>query len=269
MKYLDYQNGQLAYSSKGRGKIVVFLHGFCEDSSVWDEFKKDLVEEKYRVVCVDLPGFGQSDPIVPFSISDMADAVAELLEHLSISECTLIGHSMGGYVGLAFAKKYPHLLNGLGLFHSHPYADPPEKKEGRQKGIDFIERQGHVLYVKQLIPKLFAPKFVNSNAFLVDKLIYKASKYQASGIINGLVAMKDRPDQSSVLQNIEVPVLFIIGELDEAIPSEFSMEQTHLADEASIHNLEKVAHMGMFEARKQTQLIIRKFVAHCLERKTA
>jgi pimeloyl-ACP methyl ester carboxylesterase len=264
MKYIDNGNQRIAYHSKGRGKVVVLLHGFCEDSNIWEDFKVDLIEEKYRVVCIDLPGFGKSGVEAPCSIADMADAVAHVLDTLNITTCTLIGHSMGGYVALAFAEKYAHLLNGLGLFHSHPYADTAEKKVARQKSSEFVERQGHQLYVKQLIPKLFAPRFVRSNRFLIDKMIHAGSKLTPAGIINALHAMKDRPDRSSILTTIRVPVLFIIGDMDEAVPHAFSMEQTHLPEVASIHVLERVGHMGMFEAKKQTQLIVRKFVEYCL-----
>ena len=100
---------------------------------------------------------------------------------------------------------------------------------------------------------------------MVDKLIYRASKYTSLGIINGLEAMIQRPDRSEVLEHFEKPVLFIIGKEDAAIPEEKSMAQTHLPSQASIHVLEKVGHMGMFEAKKQTQKIVRQFVAFCLE----
>ncbi len=265
MKYTKLNEKTIAYSSEGRGRAVVLVHGFCEDSSVWDEFKLDLLERKYRVVCVDLPGFGESDVMEGLTIDDMADAVKAVLDHLNLEEVLLIGHSMGGYTGFAFARKFPKLLKGLGIFHSHPYADSEDKKENRYKGIDFIKRQGHQLFVKQLIPKLFANGFERSNRFLVDKLIHTASQYDPEGIIQGQAAMAERPDQSEVLKNIKVPVLFIIGEKDNAVTMEQSMGQTSLPDIASVHVLEKVGHMGMFEARKQTQRMVRQFVEFCFE----
>jgi len=265
MKYVKFNEKAIAYTSEGRGKAVVLVHGFCEDSSVWDEFKLDLQERKYRIVCVDLPGFGGSDVVDALTIDDMAHAVKAVVDHLNLEEVVFIGHSMGGYTGLAFARKFPKLLKGLGIFHSHPFADSEDKKENRYKGIDFIKRQGHQLFVKQLIPKLFAPGFEGSNRFLVDKLIHLASKYEPEGIINAQAAMAERPDQADVLKNIEVPVLFIIGEKDNAVTMEQSMAQTSLPDIASVHVLEKVGHMGMFEARKQTQRMVRQFVELCFE----
>ena len=266
MKYIFFQEKKIAYSSEGKGTAVVFLHGFCEDSSVWDEFKLDLLEEKYRVICIDLPGFGNSEVLSNISVETSAEIVHSVTEQLNIEQIILIGHSMGGYVSLSFAKKYPNKLLGLGLFHSHPYADSPEKKAGRQKGINFIKRHGHVLFVKQLIPNLFAKNFVNSNAFLLEKLSYKATGYSSEGIINALESMKNRPDQAEVLENIGCPVLFIIGKKDTAVPEAFSMDQTHLPSVASVHVLEKVGHMGMFEARKQCQLMVRQFAEFCVNR---
>lgn len=265
MKFINLENKRIAYQSKGRGPAIVLLHGFCEDSSIWDEFKTDLLEEKYRVICIDLLGFGDSDTIENASIEKMADIVAQVVDHLGLEQFILVGHSMGGYVSLAFAENNADKLLGLGLFHSQPFADSEEKKNGRQKSIDFIQQHGHILYVKQLIPKLFAEKFAKSQAFLVDKLIYRASKYQSAGIVNALKAMMQRPDRSKVLETFSKPVLFIIGKEDEAIPAENSIAQTHLPAQGSIHLLDKVGHMGMFEAKKQTQKILRQFVNFCLE----
>ena len=265
MKFIKQNEKTIAYSSEGRGKAVVLVHGFCEDSSVWEEFKLDLLEKKFRVVCVDLPGFGDSEVVDGLTIDGMAEAVKAVVDHLKLEEVVLIGHSMGGYTGLAFARMYPDFLKGLGIFHSHPYADSEDKKENRYKGIDFIKRQGHVLFVKQLIPKLFAPGFERSNRFLVDKLIHQASKYTPEGIINGQAAMAERPDQTDVLKNIKVPVLFIIGEKDNAVTMEQSMGQTSLPDVSSVHVMEKVGHMGMFEAKRKTQLMVRNFAKLCYE----
>lgn len=263
MKHTTYQGHRISYNAKGKGPAVVLLHGFCEDSRIWEDFKQDLIEEKYRVVVIDLPGFGQSDVIEAISIAGMAEAVLTVLDALKLEQVVLIGHSMGGYVSLAFAEQYPDRLLGLGMFHSQAMADSDEKKANRQKSIDFIRRQGSALYVKQTIPGLFAPNFINSNTFLIEKLTFRASQYAPEGITAALAAMKNRPDRSAVLQQAACPVLFIIGKLDGAIPSDNSIAQTHLPNRADIHILEKVGHMGMFEATKQTQSIVRQFVQFC------
>jgi pimeloyl-ACP methyl ester carboxylesterase len=269
MNFTTYKGKKVAYAQEGKGSPILLLHGFCEDSRVWEDFAPDLLEEGFQVIRVDLPGFGKSEVAPSTSMEEMAKAVRQVLEVLQPGPVILLGHSMGGYVGLAMARMFPELLEGLGLFHSHPYADTPEKQAERFKSVDFIERQGPALFVKQLLPKLFAPGFVSSNTFLLEKLIYRASKYEAEGIIAAQKAMANRPDESATLADIALPVLFIVGKEDQAVPEGKSMEQLSLPAIADVHILPRVGHMGMFEARKKTQLIVRQFAAFCVEQSAA
>jgi len=264
-----YLPQKLAYRAEGQGTPVVLLHGFCEDSSVWELLKAGLLEASCQVVSIDLPGFGGSEAVPGISIAQMAEAVQAVLSELGIARGVLIGHSMGGYVSLAYARRFPERLLGLGLFHSHPYPDSEEKQASRQKSADFIRRQGHALFVKQLIPSLFAPKFARDNAMLIHKLSYQAARYPSEGIIAALEAMAQRPDESKTLTGLAVPVLFIIGKEDAAIPADQSMAQTHLPERASIHILEKIGHMGMLEAPAKTLAILREFIAFCQDQNPA
>ncbi|MEM1214126.1 MAG: alpha/beta hydrolase [Bacteroidota bacterium] len=265
MKTVPFRNTQVAYEVEGRGFPVVLLHGFCADSRVWEDFRLDLLEENYRVITVDLPGFGQSGVLAnPPTVQDYAQAVIQVLDEKPFEEVIIIGHSMGGYVACALAEMIPKRLRGIGLFHSQPYADTEEKRAARQKQMDFIRSCGHELYVKQLIPKLFPPDFDKTNSFDIDKQIYRAAQHEAAGVIGGLQAMVSRPDRSSVLAKAAFPVLFIVGALDEAIPTENSQSQLALPAVAKVHVLPKVAHMGMVESRKATQRMVRQFVEYCL-----
>lgn len=269
MQFIKFKNQKIAYNTAGnkRGSAVILVHGFCADSRMWSEFKSDL-EEEHFVVVLDLPGFGTSEVIEGASIADMAEAVQRIAEKLKIKRCLYVGHSMGGYVGIELAKQNPSLLEGLVMFHSHPFADSIEQKQHRQKSIDFIKRQGHVLYVKQLFPNLFAPGFARSNAFLVEKLTFRATNYSEKGIINALTAMSNRVDNSSVLKNISCPVLYIIGEKDMTISLNDSLAQTHLAAIGDIQVLPKAGHMGMFEAKKLCSKVIRHFIPFCQQIET-
>lgn len=264
MDSLRWRDGQLNYSQAGKGTPVILVHGFCEDSYIWEDLRRDLLEENYRVICVDLPGFRHSTPQGD-RIADYAEAVLAVATELKLEQFVLLGHSMGGYTALAVAEQKPECLLGLGLIHSHPYADSPEKGESRLKSVTFIERYGHEMYVKQLVPKLFAPRFAMSHRFLVDKLIFRAARYPLAGIANALRAMAARPDRSGVLSDLACPVLFINGELDEAVPENFRRDQLPLPAKAQIHTFPKVAHMGMFEAAREVELAVRKFVAFCEE----
>jgi len=261
MPTLNFKGRKINYLTQGKGDAIVLLHGFCEDSSVWDNFISEFKSNK--IIRIDLIGFGLSETVENPSIDYAADSVKAILDHLEIQQCTLIGHSMGGYVSLAFAKKYESYLNGLGIFHSHPYADSEEKKVNRAKSINFIKRNSHFHYVKQLFPKLFPPAFLSSNNFLVNKMIHRASSFSSEGIVGGLEMMRSRPDQSEVLKKIECPVLFIVGLEDEVVPLDKCLEQTALPNLADIHILKGVGHMGMYEATKATQKIIQNFIAFC------
>lgn len=265
MQTLDFQGKKVAFYQNGtKGVPLVFVHGFCEDSSLWEEFLEPFTDE-YQIIRIDLPGFGNSEPVENISIAGMSERLLAVLEHLKIQKFIYIGHSMGGYAGLEVVKKVGNQLLGFGMFHSHPFADTAEKKAGRDKSVEFIRRNGHELFVKQFIPGLFAQDFAKSNTFLVDKLIHRASRNPQYVITGALEAMRDRPDNSEVLKNIKCPVLFIIGQLDQSIPFEISLAQTHLPAVGDIHILPNVGHMGMFKAQKETQGIVKNFVRFCLE----
>lgn len=264
MKTLTFRGAEVAYEVDGKGAPVVLLHGFCGDHRVWEDFKLDLIEEHYRVITVDLPGFGHSEPVEDVSIEYYAEAVLAVLDMKNYTDVILVGHSMGGYTALALAALAPERIKGLGLFHSHPYADSTEKGIDRAKQIRFIKNHGHELYVKQLVPKLFPPQYGQTNPFDLDKIIHRAARYTRQGIIGGLKAMANRPDHSATLANFPRPVLFIVGAEDTVVPAEASEKQLALAAHSIIHVVEKVGHMGMIEAQRKTQLMVRQFVEYCL-----
>lgn len=262
MKSINYYSKQITYSIKGKGTTLVFLHGFGESSLMWDGYLDKF--DDYQTVTIDFPGAGSSQSM-DCSIARLAKIVNAVLKAEAIEKCILIGHSLGGYVTLAFAKMYEEKLLGYTLFHSQPYADTAEKKENRNKSIDFVKKHGHALYFKGLIPKLFDEKFLKSNSFTIDKMTHIASQMPTEGVIHQLEAMRDRPDTTAVLEGANVPVLFIIGKEDVAVPAQNSLNQTYLPKVADIHILPKVGHMGMYEAKQQTTKIIRRFINFCVE----
>ena len=243
----------VSFSQKGEGIPLVFLHGFCADSSIWDDFITQFPGR--NILRIDLPGFGLSEQIEDYSIARYAEVIHAVLENLNIKSSILIGHSMGGYVGLEYAKKYSDRLRGLCLFHSHPYADSEEKKKARKKSIRFIQNNGPIYYVKQLIPVLFTPNYNSGNHLELAKLVFKASKYTAENIIAGLEVMHDNTE---VLANLDFPALFIIGKEDTVVPD--YLNDTAQPNIASIHLLKNVAHMGMLENPKKCARIIKDFV---------
>jgi pimeloyl-ACP methyl ester carboxylesterase len=260
--HIFYNNSKVAYQKVGQGQILVLLHGFCEDSTMWADFVP-LLSKKYTILTIDLSGFGDSDLLKNTGISAMADAALAVLEVEKVESCILIGHSMGGYVGLALAEKKPEILLGLGLLHSHPYKDSQSKTQNRLKTIGFIQRHGIAPFAGHFVRNLFPPDFVEHNKQFVEELIHKTSMHHSDAVIAASHAMIERDDRTAVLTNLACPALFIVGTLDNAIPTEHSFKQLSLPKIASVHILENVGHMGMFEAPVETLEIIVDFIDFC------
>jgi len=259
-KTIQYNNGNISYRLTGKGKTVLFIHGFGEDSHIWDDIIT-ILKDKYQLIIPDIPGTGASDllPGENVSIADYADAMHAILIEEKISTITVIGHSMGGYISLAFAKKYPSVIHALGLFHSSAYADDEAKKETRRKAINVIKEKGAMAFLKTAIPGLFAD--AEKSKAHIDLLLERARSFSPEALIQYYEAMIARPDTTDVLKNIQQPVLFILGEHDKAIPFEQGLKQTHLPSQADINILRNSAHMGMLEEREKTFSILSHFLA--------
>jgi len=138
---VDFKNGSINFEAYGSGEVLVLLHGFTESLKIWYDFK-DKLAKKFHVILIDLPGHGMSSIINEVhSMELMADSVKAVIDHLRISSAVMVGHSMGGYVSLAFARKYSSLLKGMGLFHSTSLADSDENKEARERAIAIIRNK--------------------------------------------------------------------------------------------------------------------------------
>lgn len=260
LKFIKKGDQKIAYKVTGKGFPVVFIHGFCEDGRMWDDFSKKFSD--YQVITIDLPGFGQTDLIPELTISKMADTVKAVLDKCKISSCVLVGHSMGGYVAMDFVSRFSKEIDfkGIVMFHSHPFKDSKNKKSKRTQVSNFIEKNGVAIFVHQFLPSLFSG-FFNSNRFTVQKLTFRASQYSKESLLASLNAMRNRIDHTKTMEQIDCPVLFINGMKDEIIPVELALEQTALPNIADIRNLEDVGHVGMFEAPNRTSRFIREFLA--------
>jgi pimeloyl-ACP methyl ester carboxylesterase len=263
IKHYHYKGKSISYQISGKGEALLLLHGFCEDSRIWDSYS-EYFSKKYTVIRPDLPGFGKSDFVGAISIEEMAQIVFEILKAENFEHCLFVGHSMGGYVAMAFAEQYPEALKALCLFHSHPFEDLEEKKINRKKTIDFMKKWGVAPFVKELVAHLFARDFRSKNHEIVQELIGRASSYSKDALISATEAMIQRKDRSEILKNLKIPVLFIVGEFDEAIPKDFSMKQLELKSDAT-YSILPIGHMGMFEAEKETISVLDAFVSKVVE----
>lgn len=257
---LASDNGNLFYRKQGEGQTVVLLHGFGEDSSIWENQILAL-SNQYKLIIPDLPGSGHSTFIPNANIDTYADCVMDILQNENINTpIILLGHSMGGYITLSFAEKNPKLLKGIGLLHSSSYADTEEKKTGRKKSIEFIEVNGASAFLKTAIPGLFSEEFNKINPSIVETLVIEGNHFSKESLIQYYEAMIARPDRSFVLKAANYPVLFIAGKYDKAVPIEFSLEQSHLPKISYINILNKSAHMGMLEETEKFNAAILHFL---------
>lgn len=263
MKQVSFKNKKIFYRAEGKGKPVMLLHGFAEDSNLWN-YQIEILKKKFTVIIPDLPGSGSSELIEgAISISDYAEAIKAIVDVEIKNDAiafTMIGHSMGGYIALAFAEKYPELLNGIGLFHSTSYADDDQKKEMRNKGIDFIKKNGAIAFLKNTAQNLFSEKTKKEEPDLIEKLIELSKNFMPDALIQYYEAMRDRPDRSSILRYFTKPVLFIQGYYDNAVSLKAGLEQSHIAAVSYFKILKDSAHMGMWEEEQNSTGFIESFL---------
>lgn len=253
----DKRSLQFFMDGEGEDNPLLLLHGFCEDSSIWDALLQYLPKDRL-VLRIDLPGFGGTALAPKPGLVHYADAPAAVLDFLQIETCHLVGHSMGGYTALEFLQHYPHRLSKLTLLHSHPYPDSEAAREKRLRGIDVLKAGKQKQYVSQLFPDLFPKEFAAANLSLVENLIARAKKFNPAGIIAALENMLDRRDHTATLAESPVPVQFIVGELDTLISEENAQAMCALPPVAEVHFLEKIGHMGMLEDPKLIAQLIGK-----------
>ena len=237
----------LFYRIEGNGTPVVLIHGFGEDGTIWDDLV-DQLQADYELIVPDLLGSGRSTGILDdLSIEGMAEHIKKIIDKEGITECIMIGHSMGGYITLAFAEKYPHLLKSFGLFHSTAFPDNDEKKEARKKNMEFIRKNGSPRFLQQSVPGLFSEEFRTDHPQIVDEIIDRYSNFSPTALVNYTAAMMNRPDRTDVLKNFKKPVLFILGEHDTAVPLEQGLKQCSIPEFSYIYICVHSGHMGMLE----------------------
>lgn len=248
MANLSYKNLNVHYKDEGNGNTLVFLHGFLEELSMWQEVENQL-KSTYRIICIDLLGHGKTENMgYIHTMEDQADMVKYVLDSLHLEQYILVGHSMGGYVSLAYGEMYPETLNGICLMNSTALGDSKEKQINRERGINAI-KLNHKIFIRMAIPSLFSEN--NRSLFKKEiKIITeKALLMGKQGIIASLEGMKIRKDRSHVLKSNDFPILMIIGKEDPALDYHSLLKQSETG------NVEKVVfpdgHMSHIENKKE------------------
>lgn len=240
-------------------RAVVFLHGFLESPEIWTEFTNGHFADCH-VLTPTLPGYGGEATAADCSLEAAAAAVRAELEQAGVGRAVLIGHSMGGYVALAFAEKYPGLVAGLGLFHSSALPENEEDRERHQRNRAFLEEHGAAAFAEEFLQPQFAAAHRESMAHHLAQLQQLAAAVPQAVALAGMAAMASRPDRRSVLEKATYPVLFIAGKEDKAVPPEKTHEESLLPDHCTVLWLANVGHLGFVERPADTRRAVRQLI---------
>lgn len=237
---------ELAYNRRGKGAPLVLLHGYPLDHRIWDEVVP-LLENKFDLIIPDLRGFGNSTTVdTPYTMDDFASDIAGLLDYLGIQKAAVAGHSMGGYVALAFARLFPDRVAGLGLVASQTLADPPDRKEGRYKSAAEVAEKGISGVVDAMTLKFTNDP--NLQAFAREVM----ERQYPQAYIGALKAMAERLDSTPLLASMRYPVVLVHGDADALIPIERAREVKDAVPHALLAELPGVGHLPMLEAKEET-----------------
>jgi pimeloyl-ACP methyl ester carboxylesterase len=260
IRTFSYGNTEIRFSDSGSGSCVVLLHGYLESLEIWDGIAEEL-DEDFRVICPDLPGHGKSGIMGEVhTMEKLSESVIAVLDHCRIDKCFLIGHSMGGYTGLAILENYPDRLNGLCLFHSHPFPDTKQTMNNRCREIVLVNQGKKELISRINIPKAFAGGNLDYLSTEVERATQIALSTPDEGIIACLNGMMQRPSRENVLSQTTLPVLLIAGKHDNYIDFENVVRRIKLPAKGRLTVFENSGHIGFIEERDKALSSIRDFV---------
>lgn len=263
-KKYNYGIDELSYVDQGKGaKTILFIHGFGEDASIW-ESQTSFLANYCRVIVPNLPGVHCTTLPLHHSQKPTLKLYVEILHalmhHLAIEEYFIVGHSMGGYIGLAFAEDYANHVKGLLLLHSTTYEDNQAKKESRMKIAEFIDTYGTSKYLETAVPQLFGTKFKKAVPEKIQTLIETAMHISKATMIQFVFAMRNRKSYTHLLQQKNMPIWMIVGKEDMAVPFEDSLAQIKLLNPKNVLVLNHVGHMGMLEESEEVNKTILQFI---------
>jgi 3-oxoadipate enol-lactonase len=244
---------EMAYEQVGNGEPLLLIHGFPLDHRIWKPLIP-LLRSNFTLLMPDLSGFGESDLIESnYSITSLADDLRALMDLLNIKKAWVAGHSMGGYVSLAFAEAFPNRLLGLGLISSHPMIDSKEKQLRRENDAQQVEREG----VNQIASSMALS--LTSKFLLQEQLKVIIEEQKPAAVAAALRAMARRTATIEVLRNLTTPKIIIHGLLDKVIPVSLVREVQAMARGSQLIELPDSGHMPMMESPTETAQAIKLF----------
>jgi pimeloyl-ACP methyl ester carboxylesterase len=262
LRTAKFKNEPVYFTDEGRGRVVVLVHGFLGSHEIWRNTRENL-KKSYRVIAVDLPGHGQT-PCFGYahSMELMAKCVKAILDSLKLKRYVLIGHSMGGYVALAFADLFPDNVKGICLFHSSAYADTDDRKKERLRAIEIV-KANKTLYTSNTIRNLFAQKNLR---YLKEEIRFAATiakRTSQRGIVGALYGMMDRKSRDLILGLVQYPIMMVSGEYDNMLPVQQLHEQSKIIKNGVFLHLEHDGHFGFLESPRKSHQWLRKFLRKC------
>ncbi|RZK22216.1 MAG: alpha/beta hydrolase [Hymenobacter sp.] len=238
---------------------IVFLHGYLESPAIWPAFIGETFAD-CQVLTPALPGYDGASVASDYGLEAAAEAVRAELAAAGVGRAVLVGHSMGGYVALAFAEKYPGLVAGLGLFHSSALPDTTEDTARRARNRTFLEEQGVAAFADEFLQPQLSPTHRESLHDSLAQLQQLAAAVPLAVALGNLDAMAQRPDRRAVLEKATYPVLFIAGKDDRAVPPEKTHEESLLPDYCTVLWLAGVGHLGFIERPTDTRRAVRQLL---------
>jgi pimeloyl-ACP methyl ester carboxylesterase len=224
-----YKNTQISYSDTGKGTAVILLHGFLENKTMWDNYVSEL-SKKNRIITIDLLGHGKTESLgYVQTMEENADVVHEVLSKLRIRKPILVGHSMGGYVALAFAELYPEKMKGLVLLNSTSKEDSSERKKNRDRAIKAVKKD-YETFIRLSIANLFSEDNRERLSKEIEDVKIQALKTSLQGIVASLEGMKIRKDREFLLHTTTYPILLILGKKDPVLNYKENLEQIKSTD---------------------------------------
>ena len=249
---IDFNNTSIRFKDEGKGTVVVLLHGYLESLEIWSEFSADLAEH-CRVVSIDLPGHGKSGVFGKVHTMELlAQTVKSVMDFLNTGKYFMVGHSLGGYVALAFLELFPEYLSGFSLFHSHPLADNHDAIKNRNREKKLVENGKKDLIYTVNIPKAFATDNLEKLSEQVNNAKEIARGVSGEGIAAVLNGMINRPDRSDMLVRTSLPFLWILGKKDNYIPFKDIINKVELPEHGKLITLENSGHMGFIEEKDKS-----------------
>lgn len=254
---INYKNIQVAFSSEGKGQAIVLLHGFLENSKMWNDVKNELIKQN-RVICVDLLGHGKTDDLgYVHTMEEMAMLVKSVLNHLKIRRVTLIGHSMGGYVALAFAEKYLKNVKGLCLLNSTAQADDNERQKNRLRAIK-MAKTNYKSLVTMSIANLFTSKTRTVFSSEIELCKTEALKIAAKTYIACTEGMRLRTNREHILSSEVFKKLIIVGKKDPVLSYNETIKEAKRTNTPIIEFSN--GHMSHIENKSELIQVLKDFI---------